>query len=298
MRISLLVLVVAAWPVAAQVVGPTSGYVFAPETRELRPIRGMVGTAYLGDALVKDADSVAVSSDGTLAAVARNGAVELIRGFDSGTPVRLALAEEAGSVLLAWSGDDLAAVFVASRRAMVWRKGSAADSVSLAGVDGAIRGVLLDGDNLVIAADGGLFLSRKGETRRLVALTEPSAVIRSGKDLLVADRGASQVTMVRDYAGEAPSPATFASVGQPVGLQLTARHLLVASAATRSVEAFDLLSHDRVSSLELDFVPTRLEGLGGRPLALLNQGAADEPLYVLDAKDALRVYFVPAGRNQ
>ena len=261
-------------------------------------MRGMAGMAHLGDALVKDADNASVSVDGKLAAVARKGAVELIRDFDTDGPVRVALAQETGDVLFAWSGQDLAAVFPASRKAMVWRKaGAEMTAVSIAGIDGEIRNALLDGENLVIAADGGLYLSRAGKTSRIQALAEPAALVRAGKDLYIADRGASQVLQIRDYAGEAAAD-TFAAVGQPVGLQLAGGNLLVASAQTRTVDTFDVQSRNRTGSLELDFLPTRMEALGGRPLALLNQGSADEPLYVLDAKDALRVYFVPAGRNQ
>ena len=298
MRSSILLLMASALPLAAQLGGPTSGYVFAAETRDLRAMRGMAGMAHLGDALVKDADNASVSVDGKLAAVARKGAVELIRDFDTDGPVRVALAQETGDVLFAWSGQDLAAVFPASRKAMVWRKaGAEMTAVSIAGIDGEIRNALLDGENLVIAADGGLYLSRAGKTSRIQALAEPAALVRAGKDLYIADRGASQVLQIRDYAGEAAAD-TFAAVGQPVGLQLAGGNLLVASAQTRTVDTFDVQSRNRTGSLELDFLPTRMEALGGRPLALLNQGSADEPLYVLDAKDALRVYFVPAGRNQ
>ena len=293
-----LLLAPQAW---GQLGGLTSGYVYESTSRELRPMRGAAGMAHLGDALVKDADSASVSNDGTLAAVARAGKVTLLRGFDAAQPGTVELAGEPGTVLFAWSGRDLAAVFPASRKAMIWRGIDAGNDgltlVNLANVEGDIRQVLLDSEGLVLAANGGLYLSRRGETSRIQTLAEPSAMILAGNDLYVADQGAGQVLQIRNYGGKAEA-ISFAAIGQPVGLQMAGRNLLVASAQTRSVEAFDLATKERTSSLELDFLPTRMEALGGRALALLNQGSADEPLYVLDAKDSLHVYFVPSGRNQ
>ena len=285
----------------AQLSGPTPGYVFDGQARELRPIRGFVGAAHLGAALVQDADAASASADGTLAIASRFGSLELIRGFDSVAPTRLTLSQEPGDVLFAWSGHDVAAVFLASRKVQIWRNlDTTADQAStfdLALVDGAIRNVLLDGDRLVLATQGGLYLSTTGTTRQLLALSDPSAVVRSGNHLFIADRAAGQVILLRDYSTAAITER-FADVAAPVGLQLTKTTLLVTSADTRSVDAFDLVTKARTASLELDFLPTRMESLGANPLALLNSGSSSEPLYVLDSRNALQVYFVPAGRDQ
>lgn len=285
----------------AQLSGPTPGYVFDGQARELRPIRGFVGAAHLGAALVQDADAASASADGTLAIASRFGSLELIRGFDSAAPARLTLSQEPGDVLFAWSGHDVAAVFLASRKVQIWRNlDTTADQAStfdLSLVDGAIRNVLLDGDRLVLATQGGLYLSTTGTTRQLLALSDPSAVVRSGNHLFIADRAAGQVILLRDYSTAAITER-FADVAAPVGLQLTKTTLLVTSADTRSVDAFDLVTKARTASLELDFLPTRMESLGANPLALLNSGSSSEPLYVLDSRNALQVYFVPAGRDQ
>ena len=285
----------------AQLSGPTPGYVFDGQARELRPIRGFVGAAHLGAALVQDADAASASADGTLAIASRFGSLELIRGFDSAAPARLTLSQEPGDVLFAWSGHDVAAVFLASRKVQIWRNlDTTADQAStfdLALVDGAIRNVLLDGDRLVLATRGGLYLSTTGTTRQLLALSDPSAVVRSGNHLFIADRAAGQIILLRDYSTAAITER-FADVAAPVGLQLTKTTLLVTSADTRSVDAFDLVTKARTASLELDFLPTRMESLGANPLALLNSGSSSEPLYVLDSRNALQVYFVPAGRDQ
>ncbi len=301
MKSLFLLSALAATSACAQLSGPTPGYVFDGQARELRPIRGFVGAAHLGAALVQDADAATASTDGSLAIASRFGSIELIRGFDSAAPTRLTLIQEPGDVLFAWSGHDVAAVFPATRKVQIWRNvDTAADQPStfdLSLVDGAIRGVLLDRDRLVLATQGALYLSTGGTTRQLLALSDPSAVVRSGNHLFIADRAAGQIILLRDYATSALSER-FAEVAAPVGLQLSKTALLVASADTRTVDAFDLTSKLRTASLELDFQPTRLESLGIHPLALLNSGSSNEPLYVLDSRNALQVYFVPAGRDQ
>jgi hypothetical protein len=278
MKSLFLISALAATSAWAQLSGPTPGYVFDGPARELRPIRGFVGAAHLGSALVQDADAASASADGTLAIASRFGSIELIRGFDSAAPARLTLAQEPGDVLFAWSGHDVAALFLASRKVQVWRNvDTATDQASafdLSLVDGAIRAVLLDGERLVISTQGALYLATNGSTRQILAVADPSGLARSGNHLYIADRAA------------------------PVGLQLSKTALLVASADTRSIDVFDLTSKARTASLELDFLPTRMESLGANPLALLNTGSSSEPLYVLDSRNALQVYFVPAGRDQ
>ena len=290
-------LTAAAW---GQVGGPTPGYVFDSAARELRPMRGTPGSAHLGSALLKEADAALASGDGTMAAAARFGMIEVIRGFDSASPVRVMLAQEPGEVLFAWSGRDLAAVFTASRKVMLWRGLDAgADQITnldISDLEGSVRSVLLDGENLLLLAKGGLYLAARGGTRRIAEFQDPSAMLVAASDVFVADRGAGQVTRIRDYAGAAET-GKFADVGAPVGLQMSRRGLLVASAETRTVDAFDAATMERLGSVELDFTPTRMTGLGDT-LALLNNGSETEPLYVLDSSGSPRVYFVPAGREQ
>ncbi len=301
MKSLFLLSVLAATSAWAQLAGPTPGYVFDGQARELRPIRGFVGAAHLGAALVQDADAASASADGTLAIASRFGSIELIRGFDSAAPTRLTLTQEPGDVLFAWSGHDVAAVFPAARKVQIWRNVDTASdqptAFDLSLVDGAIRSVLLDGDRLVLSTQAGLYLATGGTTRQLLGVTNSSAVIRFGNHLFIADRDAGQIILLRDYATSA-TPERFAEVAAPVGLQLSKTALLVASADTRTVDAFDLTSKLRTASLELDFLPTRMESLGTNPLALLNSGSSSEPLYVLDSRNALQVYFVPAGRDQ
>jgi hypothetical protein len=286
-------------PAFAQLNGPTPGFVYDPSTRELLPIRGFVGSAYLGAALISDADAAAASKDATMAVALRGPAVELTRGFDTGARVLVNLGQvEPGSVF-AWSGHDLATV--SNHSVSIWRNAETAVEVSekfdVVGVDSAPSAVYFDGERVLIAAKGGLYRITKAGTSRLAALSDPSAMAIASRDAFVADFASGRILRIADYAGAAAAE-TFANIDEPVGLQIARQTLLVASAKSKSIESIDLNSRELVASLALEFQPARMEPLATSSLALLNSASKTEPLYVLDSRSDLQVLFVPAGREQ
>jgi hypothetical protein len=295
----ILSLLALAIPAFAQLNGPTPGFVYDSSTRELLPIRGFVGSAYLGSALIKDADAAAASKDATLAVALRGSAVELTRGFDTDTPVSVNLGQVEPGSAFAWSGHDLAAV--SNHSVSIWRNAKSTVEVSekfdVVGVDSAPSAVYFDGERVLIAAKGGLYRVTKSGTARLAELSDPSALAIASRDAFVADFATGLITYIADYAGAATA-YFFAHVDEPVGLQVARTTLLVASAKSRSIETIDLASHETVASLALDFQPARLEPLATSTLALLNSASKTEPLYVLDSRSDLQVLFVPAGREQ
>ncbi len=295
----ILTLIALAVPAFAQLSGPTPGFVYDASTRELLPIRGFVGSAYLGSALIKDADAAAASQDAKLAVALHGSTVSLTRGFDSEAPVSVNLGQvEPGSVFV-WSGHDLAAV--SNHSVSIWRNADSAVEVSekfdVVGVDSAPSAVYFDGTGVLIAAKGGLYRVTKAGTSRLAELTDPSALAVASRDAFVADFANGQIVRIADYAGAA-SVETFTNIAEPVGLQVARNTLLVASAKSRSIEAIDLNSRELAASLALEFQPARMEQLATTSLALLNSASKTEPLYVLDSRSDLQVLFVPAGREQ
>jgi len=76
------------------------------------------------------------------------------------------------------------------------------------------------------------------------------------------------------------------------------RSLLIASAGSRSVDSLEISTRASLGHLDLDFAPSRMEGVGSGALAFLNSGSGSEPLYLLNVGDALAVYFVPAGSEE
>jgi hypothetical protein len=304
--VAVMLLCAAAFAQDTRITGPNSGFVFDSQTQELRPIRGIVGAAYLAAPVLSGADAASVSPDGVFAVASRGGQLELIRNVDSDSPQSQALGEAPGDSLdFSWSEDAVAVVSRAARQAQVWNKihsaPALAASYDLSSIRGEIRAVLFDGERIAIAAKGGVYLAASGSVQLLAELDSPAGLARDGGDLYVANAAANEIWQIHDYASSA-APMLFAGerdgVSTPVGVQVSRRRLLVASAESRSVTAFDLASRQAVGRVDLEFSPTRLEALGSRPLALLNQPASGEPLWVLDTGDAFAAYFVPAGREQ
>jgi hypothetical protein len=281
--------------------GPTPGYLFDAETRELRPLRGFPGAAYLAEALIKDADNAAVSADGSLAVTLRGNALELTRHFDSANPVTVPLGQAEGDVIFAWRNHDLAVYAESAHTLTLYRNldqsGEPAETRLLNDVQGDVSSLLFDGATVLLTAKGGLYRSTAGATARLVDLADPTAPALHNRDLFVADRATGDIWHIADYAAAA-TPAWFAASENPVGLRATRDGLLVASAASHSIDRFDLASKARVASAELDFTPAGLAALSDSNLTLLTSASKSDPLFLLNSAGDLQIFFVPAGREQ
>ena len=98
-------------PLMAQTLsGPVAGFVFDTEQRSIRPVLGVAGSAYAGGALVGGLDQAAVSPDGKMALIAREGGLYLIRNLGAGMPEPQLLAENVGVIdEMVWDADSSAA---------------------------------------------------------------------------------------------------------------------------------------------------------------------------------------------
>jgi len=127
------------------------------------------------------------------------------------------------------------------------------------------------------------------------------AIAIAGGDLYAADQARNQIWTIRDYAGAA-TPMLFADersgVSSPLALGVSRSGGQVLIANGRAVDALDITTRAAVKHIDLDFTPSRMEGIGSGRLALLNTGGAGEPLYLIDTGEALAVYFIPDGREQ
>jgi hypothetical protein len=87
------------------------------------------------------------------------------------------------------------------------------------------------------------------------------------------------------------------AVFDPTGLAVsgTGRYLLVADKGSRALRVFETATRTSLDPIPLDFSPVHLERLSTGPTFLLNRPGDKHWLLVVDATDAPRVYFVPAG---
>lgn len=287
--------------------GPVAGFLFDSKERAIRPVVGVPGSSYLGDAIALEVDSAAFSPDGRSALVVRDGRLNLVRGLDRGQPEWLPLEGAMDGIdRIAWGGAGSAfTLSSANRKAQFWK--GLSETPELAGVAdlervaGRIVAVTAAGSLAALATgEGEVFAVRPDSAPRLlVRLGQPAGMAIAGSDLLVADRAREEILRIDNFA-EAAAVALVAGSGlgisDPVGVAVAGGKLYVASGAGRSVAVFDYPSTDFITRLEVDFEPTRIEPLA-RSIYILATGDGDnEPVQVLDASQRPAVYFVPARR--
>ena len=290
----------------ARLSGPVPGFVFERSSHSIRPIFGVPGSSYLGPSIADGFDTASVSPLGISALGTQSGKLYFIRHLDTSQPDSVPLdGAISGTTFFAWSPDGLSASIYSadSRQAQVLRNLDGAptieDPIDLSSLDGPVSALVFDGKRLVIGA-GGVYRA-DGQLLASVANAAALALDSAKGDLYIADQANNQIWMVRGYATDA-TPMLFADersgVSSPVGLRVSGRRLLIANSGNKGIDALDLSTRATLGHIDLDSAPDRMEALGSGSLSLLNFGAADTPLYVLDSGGDLAVYFVPSGGGQ
>ncbi len=284
--------------------GPVSGFVFDREQRAVRPVVGVLGAAYLGDALAEGLDFASVSPDGKVAVAIKDGRLYAARGLDRGE-VSLAAIDSAISSIdrAAWSGSSAAIYSASGQRVEIWRGlGDTSEQVTAADLPDSCRVVALAAGNgaaAVASEDGAVYVIRDGSSRLAARVTRPGGIAISGNDLFVTDRDRNEVLRIANYT-EASDAVLFANeargVTDPVAVAVARGRVFVASGSGRNIIIYDAASGAQTGRLDVDFEPSRVDALYGS-LFVLNAGGS-EPLQVLDAGESPAVYFVPARRAE
>jgi len=281
---------------------PLSGLLVDAETRAIRPIVGLPGSAYAGPATLASLDFAALSPDGRSALVRRDGATALARGLEATAEI-LPLADAAPT--LAAFSEDSAALALLSGSSLSLYTGLAATPQLAASFDlGALTiralAVTPDAASAFALTPDSLFLLKSGQEPRLLAsLDQASALLLRGDTLFVADAGRNQILRLTGWDGAfAQSILAEEALGisGPAGLALAAKSnlLYVANATSRQLVALDLATGAQAAVYELDFTPSRLEPLAGS-LLLLHPGlAGNAPAQLFDTA-ARRLFFVPVS---
>lgn len=277
--------------------GPVSGIVFDSQARSLRPVVGVPGAAYLGDELAGGLDFASVAPGGKMALAVQGGVLFLVRGLDQGSAELTQVAGAIESVdRAAWSGSAAAVYSSVSGQVQILRS---LDSEAQAGAPALVAGkliALVAGDSAAafVTEDGAVYAAA-GDTPRMIAqIAKPGALAAAGPDLFVTDRERNEVLRVANFA-EAGDAALFTNaIADPVAVAVYRGRLFVASGSERAIAVFDAATGAMSTRIDIDFEPSRMEGMSGS-LFLLNTGGA-EPLQLLDAAQAPAVYFVPASR--
>lgn len=294
--------------------GPVSGFVFDRASRSIRPIVGLPGASYLGDALAAGLDWASVAPAGNVALAVKDGQLYALRGLGPEAPwIEI---EEASPAIdrVAWAADGSAAALYSSagsRLLFVRNLGESPAAAGAVDLPGRVAALALGASGECAVAgveadrESGLYLACLDAPLRLLAATAPPAAIAlAGSDLYVAEGATGRILQIRNYQEEAtlmPFADNPGEAWDPVGLAVSAdqRRLFVANRADRRVDAYDLESRALLGQFATEWEPSLLEPLALRSVFLLKSaGSADEPLLVLDAGREPAVYFVPAGRGE
>ena len=295
----------------AAVAGPVTGFVFDAQAGHIRPMLGFPGAAYLGAAVISNADSASVSPDGSAALAIQAGKLILYTGLASAAPTAVSLRGGIIADHFAWAPDGTAAAIYSSKSGQaqivsnLLEAPSAAAPIDLSALPGNVAALAFDGQQIILAVasggSGGVYMvTGQSGTQRIASAGSPSALALAGADLYFADQQTGQIWQVQSYARQ-PVPMLFAgdaSISSPVGLQLSAdnKRLYVAAAGSRGVSVYDVAARSQLESIALNFTPTRLDRFGSTSVFLLNTVGQAAPLCVFTDANAAKpaVYFVPA----
>lgn len=302
------------WAADSAVQGPVTGFLFDAPARAVRPMVGIPGAAYLGRAVITNADSASVSPNGKIALTMQKGRLIVYSGLGTVPVTRLPIKGAIVADIVAWAPDSgSAAIYSLSSAQLQILSGlqqtpAVGTPIGLDTLSGRVAALAFDGQRVIIALAGGdlsgiYSLSAQSAPQRIASAVEPSAVALAAGDLYFTDNRSRQIWQVHNYASQ-PAASLFAtsdSISSAVGLQLSAdgTRLYVADAGSHLLNVYDVASRSVSESIALTCAPTRLERFGNAAVFVLNapvrSSRSIQPLYVVaDGPQKRSVYFVPA----
>ncbi len=298
--------------------GPASGLAFDPASQSIRPILGVPGAAYLGPAILKGVQFVALAPDGDAAVVLLGKRLSLVRGLSVGSPASFPLAELAAApAKFSWSPDSSAFAWYSRGSASIAiarnRTGTPVllpplDVSALAGVLSSIA-VDPSGQFAVAAvggdSSGGIYLVPADAPPRLVAaMRSPSALAfdPSGQNLYAVEGRNGAVLRIESVATAAISTWVVNASRDRMDVTAVAiggsnSSLYAMSDSKRRLCVYSLSNGSLLREIPLPAAPSGFERNAPASLFVLNSiRDASAPLLVLDESAKPAVYVVPGER--
>jgi hypothetical protein len=292
--------------------GPVEGFTFDLPTMSLRPVTGSLGSASLGNPILRGISYGSVAPQQNYALIFQDDHCSLISGLGS---VRTSAVKVPGSFVLpegvAWSGDGSTAVLYS--RTGNWIQ-------ILSGLPSAVN----VGTSLSIAQLGGSLSAVAAGSHDQIAIGvvgETSGVYRIASDMNIVPLLPSSrpiALSLSDDAGtlygvDAATKQIFAltmadlasqfwpldGVADPVAIgssrdAANRAVVYVAGRSDRLLLAYDASSHQVVASVELSFQPNVIQPLGTNSFLLGSRTSGDDILWSFRNTPQPTVYFVPA----
>jgi hypothetical protein len=280
----LLLLIVTISSVFAQGLdGIRSGFVYDSRDKSIRPVNGMPGAAFVGDALeLNGLKFDAVEFNGTIAYAASSGAFYRVDLAKHHASVIEGILE--GSKLVApglfWN-PQRRLIQTETRKTFVDTQGSLV-SATWNDTTGCAA----------VAFDTGNVESICGETQTTLFFEAGSRIttlVPLGKGFAALDTGRSRVIELGATSRVLPN----ADLADPVGLTKISESLLAVANATSQRLTFVALQGNTPDAIDLRFRPTTLRRLNGEILQLGEAGS--DPFEVVDFAQQGRAFFVPTA---
>ena len=287
---------------------------FDSPTRGVRPIIGLLGSAYLGPSVLNNLDAAWIAPHGLHGIAIRDEQVLLISALGSDRPgasILNGVVRQPQGVM--WSADGSVAVLFSASGNWIQRftnlpnLPAAGQTMDLSGLPGTVSAIASDAPARRIAigiraeTGGGVYIASDDQSPvfRMPMMDPAALAFSSSEDILyAAERATGQLFELRNSGSQA-IPGTQNGATDPVAIRsgedAQGRRLLyVAGRADRVIRVYDAASYALLNELALETAPVGLEPLGDTSFLIAARAKDGDALWLLSGKPAAAVYFVPS----
>jgi hypothetical protein len=296
-----------------QLSGPVEGFTFDLPTMSLRPVIGSLGSASLGQPILRGVAFGSVAPQQNYALTFRDSRCSLVLGLGS---AQTSTVKVPGSFVLpegvAWSGDGSTAILysrtgnwiqILSGLPYAVNPGS---SLSIAPLGGTLSAAATDlhGEQIAIGVVGettGIYRVANGVNFvPLLSVSKPIALSFSddAATLYGLDAATDQVfaLSMADLTSQSwPTDRLTDPVALRPAHDATSRAVIyVAGGGDHLLMAYDASTHQAIASVQLSFQPSVIQTLGTNSFLLAVRATSDDILWSFRNTPQPTVYFVPA----
>ncbi len=293
--------------------GPVEGFTFDLPTMSLRPVIGSLGSASLGQPIVRGVGFGSVAPQQNYALTFRDGRCALVLGLGT---AQTSTVNVPGSFVLpegvAWSGDGSTAILysrtgnwiqILSGLPSAVNPGS---SLSIAPLGGTLSSAAADfhGEQIAIGVVGetsGIYrVANGGNFVPLLSVSKPVALGFSDDagTLYGLDAAADQVFAL-SMADLTSQLWPMNGLADPVAIRpahdaANRAVIYVAGGSDHLIMAYDASTHQAIASVQLSFQPSVIQPLGTNSFLLGVRATSEDILWSFRNTPQPTVYFVPA----